>query len=176
LCGRGARDYCCATMNAPLPNPLHFDVQGLVHASAHNESDDAFHPALSPKQWELFGTYLQPFAVTTGQVLIQQSANDRTVYLVESGKLTVHYEDDKGRLRLASVESGSAVGEGAFFTRNTRTATVQAAVACKIWSLTPIRFTELTNRQPQIALEIAMALGALVSRRLANRPRRVAVT
>lgn len=163
-------------MNAPLPNPLHFDVQGLIHASAHNQSMDAFHPNLTSKQWELLGTYLQPFAVQQGQVLIQQDASDRTVYFVESGTLTVHYEDDKGRLRLAHVEAGSAVGEGAFFTRQPRNATVQATSACKIWTLTPIRFTELANRQPQLALEIAMALGSLVSRRLANRPKRVAVT
>jgi CRP/FNR family transcriptional regulator, cyclic AMP receptor protein len=163
-------------MNAPLPATLHFDVQGLIHAAAHNQSMDAFHPALSSKQWELFGTYLQPFAVNQGQVLIQQNASDRTVYFVESGTLTVHYEDDKGRLRIASVEAGSAVGEGAFFTRQPRTATVQAATACKLWSLSPIRFTELSNRQPQMAVEIAMALGGLVSRRLANRPKRVAVT
>jgi CRP-like cAMP-binding protein len=163
-------------MNAPLRTPIHFDVQGLVHATAHNQSLDAFHPALTSKQWELLGTYLQPFAVQQGQVLIEQSASDRTVYLVETGKLTVHYKDDKDRLRLASVEAGSAVGEGSFFSRSPRGATVQAASQCKIWSLTPIRFTELTNRQPQLALEIAMALGALVSRRLANRPKRVAVT
>jgi CRP-like cAMP-binding protein len=163
-------------MNAPLPTPIRFDVQGLVHAVAHNQSLDASHPALNARQWELLGTYLQPFAVKQGQVLIEQHASDRTVYFVETGTLTVHYEDDKGRLRLATVEAGSAVGEGAFFTRNPRSATVQAASACKIWSLSPIRFTELTNRQPQMALEIAMALGALVSRRLSNRPTRVAVT
>ena len=163
-------------MNAPLPHPLHFDVQGLVHAVAHNQSLDAFHPALTSKQWELLGTYLQPFAVRQGQVLIEQNASDRTVYLVESGALTVHYEDDKGRLRLATVEPGSAVGEGAFFTRQPRNATVQAAAACKLWSLSPIRFTELSNRQPGMAVEIAMALGSLVSRRLANRQKRVAVT
>jgi CRP-like cAMP-binding protein len=162
-------------MNAPL-RAFHFDVQGLVHAAAHNQSLDAFHPALTAKQWELFGTYLQPFAVQPGQVLIEQNASDRTVYFVETGKLTVHYEDDKGRLRLASVGAGSAVGEGAFFSRSPRCATVQAAEACKIWSLTPIRFTELTNRQPQLALEVAMGLAALVSRRLAIRQRRVAVT
>ena len=115
-------------------------------------------------------------AVRQGQVLIEQNAADRTVYIVEAGTLTVHYEDGKGRLRLASVEGGSAVGEGAFFTRNPRSATVQAASACKLWSLSPIRFTELSNRQPAIALELAMALGSLVSRRLANRPKRVAVT
>jgi CRP/FNR family cyclic AMP-dependent transcriptional regulator len=163
-------------MNAPLPTPVHFDVQGLIHAVAHNQTKDAFHPVLTSKQWELFATYLQPFAVRQGQVVIEQDASDRTVYFVENGTLTVHFEDDKGRLRLASVEAGSAVGEGAFFTRLPRTATVQAASACKLWSLSPIRFTELTNRQPQLAVEVAIALGSLVSRRLANRPKRVAVT
>jgi len=163
-------------MNAPLPTRLHFDVHGLIHATAHNQSLDAFHPGLNPRQWELLGTYLQPFAVRQGQVVIEQHASDRTVYLVETGQLTVHYEDDKGRLRLAVVEAGSAVGEGAFFTRAPRNATVQAAAPCKLWSLSPIRFTELTNRQPQIALEVALALGALVSRRVSNRPKRVAVT
>jgi CRP-like cAMP-binding protein len=163
-------------MNAPLPTTIHFDVQGLIHAVAHNQSLDAFQPALTSKQWELLGTYLQPFAVRQGQVLIEQNASDRTVYLVETGTLTVHYEDDKGRLRLATVEPGSAVGEGAFFTRLPRNATVQAASACKLWTLSPIRFTELTNRQPALALEVAMALGSLVSRRLSNRPKRVAVT
>lgn len=163
-------------MNAPLPATIRFDVQGLIHACAHNLTRDAFHPSLTSRQWELFGTYLQPFAVRQGQVLIEQNASDRTVYFVEAGTLTVHYEDDRGRLRLASVESGSAVGEGAFFTRMPRNATVQAASACKLWSMSPIRFTELTNRQPALAVEIALALGSLVSRRLCNRPKRVAVT
>jgi CRP/FNR family cyclic AMP-dependent transcriptional regulator len=163
-------------MNAPLPTGIHFDVQGLVHAVAHNQSLDAFHPTLTAQQWELLASYLQPFAVRQGQVVIEQNASDRTVYIVETGQLTVHYEDDKHRLRVAMVEAGSAVGEGAFFTRQPRTATVQAASAAKLWSLSPIRFTELTNRQPQLALEVAMALGSLVSRRLANRPKRVAVT
>jgi len=163
-------------MNAPLRNPIRFDVQGLVQAVAHNHSNDSFQPALTPAQWELLGSYLQPFALKQGQVLIEQNAQDRTVYLIESGGLSVHYEDDKGRVRLAVVGPGSAVGEGAFFTRLPRNATVQAATPSKIWCLTPIRFTELSNRQPNIALEIAMALGSLVSRRLANKPKRVAVT
>lgn len=163
-------------MNAPLRIPIQFDIQGLVQAISQNQSADSLHPSLTAAQWAILGSYLQPFAVMQGQVLIEQNASERTVYLVESGSLTVHYEDDKGRLRLASVGAGSAVGEGAFFTRLPRNATVQAASAAKIWSLTPIRYTELSNRQPAIALEVAMALGSLVSRRLANRPKRVAVT
>jgi CRP/FNR family cyclic AMP-dependent transcriptional regulator len=161
-------------MNTPLPET--FDFHALVRATAQNESPDVFRPALSMAQWALLGPYLQPLAAREGQVLIQQNATDRTVYLVESGTLTVHFEDSTGRIRLAKVECGSAVGEGAFFSRQPRNATVQAASACRLWSLTPLRFGELSNRQPAIALEIAMALGALVSRRLSHSPRRVAVT
>ena len=163
-------------MNAALPTQLKFDIKGLIQAVAHNQSNDSFQPNLGPTQWDLLASYMQPFALMQGQRLIEQGALDRTLYLVESGSLTVHYEDDKGRVRLALVGPGSAVGEGAFFTRLPRNATVQAAGACKIWSLTPIRYTELSNRHPAVALEIAMALGSLVSRRLVNKPKRVAVT
>ena len=163
-------------MNVPLRNPIKFDVQGLVRAIAENESGDSFCPALNAAQWDILGSYMQPFALTKGQVLIEQNALDRTLYLIEEGTVTVHFEDEKGRVRLAIVGPGSVVGEGAFFSRAPRNATVQAATSGKVWSLTPIRFTELSNRQPNLALEIAMGLGSLVSRRLMNRPKRVAVT
>ena len=158
------------------PSSGAFDFQALVRALAHNDSADVFRPALTSEQWAVFGPYLQPMPARQGQVLIQQNASDRNVYFIEEGTLTVHYEDSNGRIRLAKVDAGSAVGEGAFFSRQPRNATVQAASACRLWSLTPLRFGELSNRQPAIALEIAMALGALVSRRLAITPRRVAVT
>ena len=102
-------------MNAPLRAPIRFDVQGLVKAIADNHSNDSFTPALTPAQWELLGTYMQPFALMQGQVLIEQNAQDRTVYLVESGSLTVHYEDDKGRLRLALVGPGFGRGRRRVF-------------------------------------------------------------
>ncbi|MBA3772706.1 MAG: cyclic nucleotide-binding domain-containing protein [Ramlibacter sp.] len=163
-------------MNVPLRTPIKFDVQGLVQAIAHNHSGDNFAPSFTPLQWELLGSYMQPLALIQGQVLIEKNANDRTLYLIETGGVTVHYEDGKGRVRMAVVGPGSAVGEGAFFTRLPRQATVQAASPSKVWCLTPIRFTELTNRHPAVALEIAMALGSLVSHRLVNKPKRVAVT
>lgn len=163
-------------MNVPLPSPVKFDIQTLIKVIKQSESTDAFTPHLTIQQWDLLAGYLQPFALSKGQKLIDQGALDRTLYLVESGTLSVHYEDSKGRVRLAMVAAGSAVGEGAFFSRLARNATVQAASSAKVWCLTPIRFTELSNRQPAVALEIAMGLGSLVSRRLMNKPRRVAVT
>lgn len=163
-------------MNATLRAVPRHDVQALVQAVALNQTNDCLGLALSTAQWELLANYLQPYAVMQGQVLIEQNGTDRTLYMVESGSLSVHFEDSKGRVRLAIVGPGSAVGEGAFFTRSPRSATVQAASPSRLWCLTPIRFTELRNRNPEVALEIAMALGSLVSRRLVNKPKRVAVT
>jgi CRP/FNR family cyclic AMP-dependent transcriptional regulator len=163
-------------MNAPLRTPLKFEIQGLVQAMVQNQNSDNMSCRLSNAQWDVLATYLQPFALTQNQVLIEQGAKDSTVYFLESGQLSVHYEDVKGRVRLAIVPAGSAVGEGAFFTHAARNATVQAMASSKVWCLTPMRFAELSNRNPAIALDLTLALGSLLGRRMANKPKRVAVT
>ena len=43
-------------MNAPLPTPLPFDVQGLIHAVARSQSGDACHPNLGSVAGEGGGT------------------------------------------------------------------------------------------------------------------------
>ena len=101
---------------------------------------------------------------------------DRTLYFVESGTLSVHCEDAKSRIRLALVGAGSVVGEGGFFSHLARRATVQASGACVLWRLNPLRFGELVNRQPAIAVEMLLALGMVQGRRLRDRGRRIAAT
>lgn len=163
-------------MNA-VPSPATpSDLQGLVSAIAQASAEDSLSNPLSAAQWEALSAYLQPCILAAGQVLFAQGANDRTLYLIESGSLSVHYEDEKARLRLAIVASGSVVGEGAFFSHRPRSACVQAAAPCKLWGLTALRFTELGNRHPAIALALAMAAGAVLAKRLRNRRRRVAAT
>ncbi len=119
---------------------------------------------------------MQPFTLTSGQILIEQKSHDRTLYFVETGNLSVHYQDEKGRVRMAMVGAGSVVGEGSFFSHQPRAASVSAAAICKLWSLTPIRFGELANRHAIVALELTLALGSVMARRLSLRPRRIAVT
>ncbi len=163
-------------MNAPLPQTLKFEVSGLASVIADSNAYDALCCKLSPTQWDVLGSFIQPFAALQGQVVIEQGGKDRSLYFVESGQLSVHYQDEKGRVRLALVGVGSVVGEGAFFSHLPRNATVQAAGNCKLWCLTPTRFTELSNRHPALALELSMALGSVLAKRLVNRPKRVAIT
>ncbi len=151
-------------------------IQDLCDAIAHNTSYDAFAPALSPQQWETLAGYMQSFELPAGQVLINQGAQDRTLFFIESGVLSVHLAGSKGQMQLAILNPGAVVGEGAFFSRLPRSANVVAIGAARLWRLTPVRFAEMSNRQPNLALELVMALGGVIAKRMVDRLKRVAVT
>ena len=163
-------------MEADLVTDTRPDIQSLALAIAHSPASDALRCQFSPAQWNVLAGYLQPFALKSGQVVIEQGAQDRTLYFIEGGGLSVHYEDEKARVRMALVGAGSVVGEGAFFSHLPRSATVQATSPSKLWCLTSMRFLELANRHSALALELTIALGSVMAKRLYNRPRRVAVT
>lgn len=152
------------------------NIDALLLAVQSNPSDPTLSHMLSPAHWTILGAFMQPVALAPSQILIRQGSDDRTLYFVESGMLTVHFEDNAGKIRLATVTAGSVVGEGGFFSQMARSATVQAGSACKLWSLTPMRFSELSNRHPLVALALAMALGAIMAKRVVSNRRRIAVT
>jgi len=156
--------------------PTRYDIMDLAQAMKLSSALDAVPLNLQDGQWRNLADYLQPVSLQQGQVLIEQGVKDRTVYFVESGSLTVHYEDDKDRIRIAMVGPGSLLGEGAFFSHLPRSATVNAGGACRLWCLTPLRFRELSTRFPELALDLSVAMAAVLARRMYNKPKRVAVT
>ena len=151
-------------------------IQNLSRAIAENNSNDAFALTLNVQQWETLAGYLQPIATGVGDVLIEQGTHDRSVYFLESGAISVHRVSSKEQMKLAVLMPGSVVGEGSFFSREPHSANVVVTGAGRVWRLTAIRFAEMSNRQPNMALEIAMALGAVIAKRMAHRSKRVAVT
>jgi CRP-like cAMP-binding protein len=153
-----------------------FDVRGLARAMEQNTGAEVLNFGLSAAQWDVLAGYMQAFSVRPGQVLIERGEMDGTLFLVESGTLSVHCEDEKSRIRLAMVGAGSVVGEAGFFSQLARAATVQAAGPCVLWRLNTVRFAELANRQPAIAVQIVLAIGAVLARRLRDRSRRIAAT
>lgn len=151
-------------------------IQNLSRAIAENTSNDAFALAFSVQQWDVLSNYLAPIDINVGDVLIEEDGLDRSVYFVESGSLSVHRVSSKDQMRLAVLPAGSVVGEGSFFSRQPHAANVVATSAGRVWRLTAVRFSEMSNRQPNLALEVAMALGAVIAKRMAHRSKRVAVT
>lgn len=152
------------------------DIKRLIAACAQNAGEPALGQHIKTAHWDLMESYLQPTTMSQAQVLITKGANDRAVYFVESGSLTVHMEDSTGKVRLAVVGPGSAVGEGSFFSHAPRRATVQAVAESQVWVMTPIRYSEMCNRQPAAALAVAMALGGLLASRAMDKRRRISIT
>ena len=163
-------------MSALSSVALRYDTQGLVQSIRNGNALDALPLRLNDDQWGALAHYLQPRSLSHGQVLIEQGAKDRSVYLVESGSLTVHCEDSRSRIRMAMVGAGSVLGEGAFFSHGPRSATVQAGSECRLWCLTVLRFRELSVRHPELALELSLAMASVLARRMQNKPKRVAGT
>lgn len=158
------------------PTTAPTDLTNLATAIAHGHPDEGLSLTLTPTQWAQVAPYLNLFTLASGQTLCCQGDRDRTVYFVETGNLSVHYEDEKGRIRLAIVGGGSVIGEGAFFSHRPRNASVQANSSCRLWSLSAIRFSELSHRHPELALVLTLALAGVMARRVPSRRRRVAVT
>lgn len=163
-------------MHIARPSDNKIDIRRMAAACQENGREPALGKHLHVAAWSQLLPYLHPAPIAASQVLISQGASDRTVYFIESGSLSVHYEDAAGRIRLAIVGPGSAVGEGSFFSHAPRNATVQAASPSRVWAMTPVRFTELAKQHPQTALAVTLALGALVAERMLDRRKRISVT
>ncbi|MCY7304727.1 MAG: cyclic nucleotide-binding domain-containing protein [Rhodoferax sp.] len=163
-------------MTSQYASPKKLEIAALLEAIASNPSDQTLGHMLTRPQWEVLSGYMQASVLAPAQILISQGAEDRTLYFIESGMLTVHFEDQSGKIRLATVSGGSVVGEGGFFSYMARSATVQAGNACKLWALTPMRFSELSNRHPTVALALAMALGAIMAKRVVSNRRKIEIT
>jgi CRP/FNR family transcriptional regulator, cyclic AMP receptor protein len=156
-------------MNAVFQPSSHSNtpnVKGLVDAVARNAVEDALAKAITPPQWEAMAPFLQSFTLGPSQMLIAQGSMDRTLYFLESGSLSVHFEDAAGRVQLAIVNAGSAVGEGGFFAAAPRNATVQAVG----------EYMDMSQKLPRVALALAMGLGAIITKRMTDRRKRVSVT
>lgn len=119
-------------MNVVLFTSLGTDLVGLADAMANCREVDALRCRFSPVHWDLLASYLQVLTMKAGQVLMKEGALDRTVYFIEGGTLSVHYEDEKFRLGMALISAGTMVGEGSVFAHLARKATDTASSSCKL--------------------------------------------
>ena len=148
----------------------------LIEAVNANKSDDTLGRFMTARAWNVLANYLSLEKVERGHVVMAQGALDRALYFVESGVLVVHYGTRNAEVQIALLGPGSVVGEGAFFSEIPRNATVQAKQPAVLWCLTPDRFRTLAKNETDTALALAMALGAVLSTRMSDIARKIAIT
>ena len=152
------------------------DVSGLVAAITRRAQEATLGRFLESYRWSVLANFVHVMDLKQGKILINQGALDGHLYFLESGDLQVDVKSEGGLVRLALLGPGNVVGEGSFFSKLPRSASVVAYSDCKIWSMAPADFEQLSRNHPSVALALSMALGAVVATRLLDLSKRIAVT
>ena len=143
------------------------DINELVHAVQTLNAEDAFRARLSLEQWRTIAPYLTRHALRSGDLLIKQGDDDRTLYFLAQGNLQVFATGGvPGSNRIGILRTGSVVGEPGIFGDSPRMANVEAMTPCVVYALRGPRLEELAQRSPALALELLRSAGAVMAARM----------
>jgi MFS superfamily sulfate permease-like transporter/CRP-like cAMP-binding protein len=121
---------------------------------------------LSAAQIERLRGALEPVAFPAGQVIFHSGDPGSALYLVTSGRASVHIRHDDGDIRLVTFAAGAVFGELALLDRGPRSATVTADEDIEGFGLSETAFAELCRQHPDIAIKLLQALGRELSVRI----------
>lgn len=138
------------------------NVQQLMDAVAALDAHDALPCKLSLDEWKKLAPYLSIRFLQPGDALMREGEAERELFILAEGELQVTL---KGTV-LAMLKPGTLVGEGTFFSGQSRSATVTAAQPGVAWSLTWERFDAMGHKQPRLAIELAKGLAAVLAIRM----------
>ena len=143
------------------------DINELVQAVQTLNAEDAFRARLSLEQWRTIAPYLTRHELRSGDLLIKQGDDDRTLYFLAQGNLQVFATGGvPGSNRIAILRTGSVVGEPGIFGDSPRLANVEAMTPCVVYALRGPRLEELAQRSPALALELLRSAGAVMAARM----------
>lgn len=116
-----------------------------------------------------FMTYLEREDVQEYHILIHQGDPPDSMYFVDSGQLTTRLEISKGKfIRLSSQGGGTMVGEMGLFLKQSRTATVVADKASRLYKLSLDEYNRMMRENPELAFHLHQWIGRVLSVRLAE--------
>ncbi|MGC1172661.1 SulP family inorganic anion transporter [Polaromonas sp.] len=122
---------------------------------------------LGQAHWSALQPLLERRALATGQVLMHQGeVSDATLYLIESGRLTVTLRGQDSGQRLASLMGGTTAGEMGLYSSAERSATVLAERDAVVWALTRQALDQLQRSAPDTAMQVHAFVMRIMAERL----------
>lgn len=119
------------------------------------------------RHWSALQPLLERRALATGQVLMRQGEmSDATLYLIESGRLTVTLRGQASGQRLASLMGGTTAGEMGLYSSAERSATVLAERDAVVWALTRQALDALQRSAPDTAMQVHAFVMRIMAERL----------
>lgn len=121
---------------------------------------------LDEAEWGTLMDFTEHQRFPAGAQILRIGEADRTLYILQSGRVDVVIESARKSRVIATIDAGSVFGELAFFDGAPRLASVHATEGCELLALTHTAFTKLAAWHPRIALELLYDLGRVISARL----------
>jgi CRP/FNR family transcriptional regulator, cyclic AMP receptor protein len=131
------------------------------------DHDFIFLNKLSKEDWNKILTIVEKFQFRGGDTIFNAGDHDDSFYILSAGSVSVLTPDRRGRLTtIAEIPTGSVFGESAFFTGEPRNATIRAREDGSAIRITRENFEHLAAWHPQIARQMLLDLGCILSLRL----------
>ena len=136
-------------------------------AARQTKGNFVFLADLPAEEWEHILDATQSYRFNAGDTVVTQGDATRTLYIVASGELEVVFSGDRGNARpISSIDALSVFGEQAFLDGLPRSATVRAKTASELRMLSREDFDTLAVRYPDLARQLLLDLGRILSLRL----------
>jgi len=107
--------------------------------------------------------------LTSGQLLFRQGEHGDALFLLAAGRVEVVAREDGGPdYRLATLEPGAILGEGAVLVDAPRTATAVAVTDARLWEISRSSFRGAVDDRRPWALVLLLAIAKVLAERLAS--------
>ena len=137
----------------------------IVVEEAHEDSADLlFLPEATAMDWAKIFSYAEVREVSAGLALVQAGEDDRALYLLTEGTLSVRMPREETAFK--SIDAPSVVGELAFFDGSPRSATLDALTDVEVVKIDTDCFNRLSEAEPALAHAMLMDLARILALRL----------
>lgn len=122
--------------------------------------------SLAEDDRRLLGNYGEFLPVQPGQKLIAQGGAQDSLYLVISGILHVHTDNEGKRTLVARITAGESIGEINLFDPGTASASVTAMEFSQIWKANRHDLDDFVASYPEAGIRLLSGLLTGMSRRI----------
>lgn len=138
------------------------NVEQLVSAISRLEGADALQCKLTLPEWKQLAPYLSMRFLKEGDPLMEEGECERELFILAEGELKVLIKGNA----VATLQPGTVVGEGTFFSGAPRSATVTPSRPGIAWGLNWDKFNALSNKHPKLAVDLVASLATVLAVRM----------
>ena len=126
-----------------------------------------FLPDRSERDWEKLLSHTDARPFRRGDIVIQEGALERALYIVTDGVLEMMLAPRKGgERRFKTIEAPSVIGELCFVAGGPRSSTLRAVSDGEVRRLSFESFEVLAAREPELARAVLLDISRILAQRL----------